>query len=65
VPDELEKVMAEGTTRKTNDLLRRLVEKVGVDDRRAVKVSYRLPNRPALRTPRNTTPEEGLEPPTR
>ena len=63
--DEFEKVMAEGTNPQKKDLLRRLVKKVLVHDRRTVEVWYGLPNSPSVRTPGNMAPPERLELPTR
>lgn len=53
VVDEFEKVMAEGTNPQKKDLLRRLVKKVLVHDRRTTEVWYGLPNQPSVRTPGN------------
>jgi len=54
--DDFEKVMAEGTNPQKKDLLRRLVKKVLVHDRRTVEVWYGLPNPPSVRTPGNLAP---------
>ena len=60
--DEFDKVMAEGTNPQKKDLLRRLVKKVLVHDRRTVEVWYELPNQASVRTPGNMAPRAGLEP---
>jgi len=56
--------MAEGTNPQKKDLLRRLVKKVLVHDRRTVEVWYGLPNQTSVRTPGNMAPRAGLEPAT-
>jgi len=62
--DDFEEVMASGTNPQKKHLLRRLVQKVLVSDRRTVEVWYGLPNRTSVRTPGNLAPREGFEPPT-
>ena len=48
-----EEVMAEGTNPQKKHLLRRLVKKVLVHDRRTVEVWYGVPNTPSIRIPGN------------
>jgi hypothetical protein len=57
--DELEKVMAEGTNPQKKDLLRRLVKKVLVHDRRTIEIWYGLPNQASVRTPGYLAPRTG------
>ena len=59
-----EDVMAEGTNPQKKHLLRRLVKKVLVHDRRTVEVWYGLPNPPSVSRPGNLAPQAGLEPAT-
>ena len=42
--DNFERVMAEGPNPQKKDLLRRMVKKVLVHDRRTIEIWYRLPN---------------------
>lgn len=62
--DEFEEVLASGTNPQKKHLLRRLVKKVLVSDRRTIEVWYGLPNRNSIRTPGSLAPREGFEPPT-
>ena len=59
-----EGVMAEGTNPQKKHLLRRLVKKVLVHDRRTVEVWYGLPNSSQVSRPGNLAPRAGLEPAT-
>ena len=59
-----EGVMAEGTNPQKKHLLRRLVKKVLVHDRRTVEVWYGLPNSSQVSRPGNLAPQVGLEPTT-
>ncbi len=49
--DNFEEVMAEGTNPQKKDLLRRLVKKVLVHDKRTIEIWYALPNQASVRTP--------------
>jgi chromosome segregation ATPase len=49
--DNFEEVMAEGTNPQKKDLLRQLVKKVLVHDRRTIEIWYALPNQASVRTP--------------
>ena len=62
--DNLEEVMAEGTNPQKKHLLRRLVKKVLVHDRRKVEVWYGLPNPGSVSRLGNLAPQAGLEPAT-
>ena len=55
-----EDVMAEGTNPQKKHLLRRLVKKVLVHDRRTVEVWYGLPNPSSVSRPGNLAPLLGL-----
>ncbi len=59
-----EQVMAKGTNPQKKDLLRRLVKKVLVHDRRTIEVWYGLPNLTSVSTPGYLAPRVGLEPTT-
>ena len=59
-----EDVMAKGTNPQKKHLLRRLVKKVLVHDRRTVEVWYGVPNPPSVSRPGNLAPQAGLEPAT-
>ncbi len=48
--DNFEDVMAEGTNPQKKDLLRRLVKKVLVHDKRTIEIWYALPNQASVRT---------------
>ena len=54
--DNFEKVMAEGTNPQKKDLLRRLVKKVLIHDRRTIEIWYGLPNQSPVRTPAHAAP---------
>jgi len=54
--DELENVMTEGTNPQKKDLLRRLVKKVLVHDRRTIEIWYGLPNQSSIRRPEHLAP---------
>ncbi len=49
--DNFERVMAEGPNPQKKDLLRRLVKKVLVHDKRTIEIWYALPNQASVRTP--------------
>jgi site-specific DNA recombinase len=55
--DNFEKVMAEGTNPQKKDLLRLLVKKVLIHDRRTVEIWYGLPNQTSVRTPAHLAPQ--------
>ena len=57
--DNFEEVMAEGTNPQKKHLLRRLVKKVLVHDRRKVEVWYGLPNADSVSRPGNLAPLPG------
>jgi hypothetical protein len=57
--DNLGKVMAVGTNPQKKDLLRRLVKKVLIHDRRTVEIWYALPNQTPVRTPAHPAPRAG------
>ena len=59
-----EGVMAEGTNPQKRHLLRRLVKKVLIHDRRTVEVWYGLPNSSQVSRPGDLAPQVGLEPTT-
>jgi hypothetical protein len=54
--DRLEEVMASGTHPQQKDLIKRLVKKVIVHDRRTVEIWYGLPNQTPVRTPGQLAP---------
>jgi len=58
--DNFEQVMAEGPNPKKKRLLRQLMKKVLIHDRRTVEVWYGLPNRASVSTPGHLAPREGL-----
>ncbi len=62
--DNFEEVMAEGTNPQKKHLLRRLVKKVLVHDRRKVEVWYGLPTPSSVSRPGNLAPQVRLEPTT-
>ncbi len=62
--DHFEKVLADGTLAQKKDLLRRLVKKVLVHDKRTIEIWYALPNQASVRTPGHLAPRVGLEPTT-
>ena len=53
---EPEEVMAEGTNPRKKDLLRRLVKKVLVHNKRTIEIWYALPNQVSVRTQGNLAP---------
>jgi len=57
---EPEEVMTEGTNPQKKDLLRRLVKKVLVHDKRTIEIWYALPNQASVRTPGHLAPRVGL-----
>ena len=57
--DNFEDVMAEGTNPQKKDLLRRLVKKVLVHDKRTIEIRYVLPNQSSVRTLGNLPPHGG------
>ncbi len=59
-----EKVMAEGPNPKKKHLLRHMVKKVLIHDRRTIEVWYGLPNQASDRTAGHLAPWAGLEPAT-
>ncbi|HSB44410.1 MAG TPA: hypothetical protein VLD60_05325 [Nitrospira sp.] len=62
--DEFDETMENGTNQKKKHLLRQLVKKVLIHDRRTVEIWYGLPNRASVRTPGHLAPWAGLEPAT-
>jgi hypothetical protein len=54
--DNFEEVMAEGTNPQKKDLLRQLVKKVLVHDKRTIEIWYALPNQASVRTQGNMAP---------
>ena len=62
--DEFEETMDKGTNPKKKHLLRQLVKKVLIHDRRTVEIWYGLPNRNSVSTPGHLAPWAGLEPAT-
>ncbi len=62
--NEFEETMEKGTNQKKKHLLRQLVKKVLIHDRRTVEVWYGLPNRASVSTPGHLAPWAGLEPAT-
>jgi hypothetical protein len=54
--DNFEEVMAEGTNPQKKDLLRRLVKKALVHDKRTIEIWYALPNQDSVRTPGHLAP---------
>ncbi len=57
--DNFEDVMAEGTNPQKKDLLRRLVKKVLVHDKRTIEIWYALPHQASVRTPGHLAPHGG------
>jgi hypothetical protein len=57
--DHFEKVLADGTLAQKKDLLRRLVKKVLVHDKRTIEIWYALPNQASVRTPGHLAPRVG------
>ena len=55
--DNFEQVIAEGTNPQKKHLLRHLVKKVLVHNRRTVEIWYGLPNSPSVRTPAHKAPQ--------
>jgi len=55
-----EDVMAEGTNPQKKDLLRRLVKKVLIHDKRTIEIWYALPNQGSVRTPGHLAPRGGV-----
>lgn len=62
--DNFEQVIAAGTNPQKKHLLRRLVKKVLIHDRRTIEIWYGLPNQASVRTPGHLAPRAGLEPAT-
>ena len=62
--DKFEEVLAEGTNPQKKHLLRQLVKKVLIHDRRTIEIWYGLPNQASVRTPGHLAPRAGLEPAT-
>jgi hypothetical protein len=58
--DNFEDVMAEGTNPQKKDLLRRLVKKVLVHDKRTIEIWYALPNQASVRTLGHVAPRVGV-----
>ena len=54
--DNFEDVMAAGTNPQKKDLLRHLVKKVLVHDKRTIEIWYALPNQASVRTPGHLAP---------
>lgn len=57
--DDFEEVMASGMNPQKKHLLKRLVKKVLVSNRRTVEIWYGLPNHTPVRTPGNLAPATG------
>ena len=55
--DEFEETMEKGTNQKKKHLLRQVVKKVLIHNRRTVEVWYGLPNRASVRTPGHLAPQ--------
>ena len=62
--DKFEEVLAEGTNPQKKHLLRHMVKKVLIHDRRTIEVWYGLPNQASVRTAGHLAPWAGLEPAT-
>ncbi len=56
VVDNFERVMAEGPNPQKKDLLRRMVKKVLIHDKRTIEIWYALPNQASVRTLGNMAP---------
>jgi hypothetical protein len=54
---DFEETMEKGTNQKKKHLLRQLVKKVLIHDRRTVEVWYGLPNRASVSTPGHLAPQ--------
>jgi hypothetical protein len=60
--DKFEEVLAEGTNPQKKHLLRQMVKKVLIHDRRTIEIWYGLPNQASVCTPGHLAPRVGLEP---
>ena len=56
LPDSFEDMVADGANPQKKDLLRRLVKKVLVHDKRTIEIWYALPNQASVRTPGHLAP---------
>jgi hypothetical protein len=54
--DNFEEIIAAGTNPQKKDLLRRLLKKVLVHDKRTIEIRYALPNQASVRRPGNPAP---------
>ena len=61
---EFEETIANGTNPQKKHLLRHMVKKVLINDRRTIEVWYELPNQASVRTAGHLAPWAGLEPAT-
>jgi hypothetical protein len=59
LPDSFEDMVADGANPQKKDLLRRLVKKVLVHDKRTIEIWYALPNQASVRTPGHLAPHGG------